>query len=240
MDVDYGLLRTLHRMLRQQTDIRERMSKGPRMVRLMQNNQQGFADKLAAARESLQQAKLSADRKQLQLGEREAKVEDLKGKLNACDSNKEFQLLKDRIAADEQASSVLSDEILELLENIDELSEKVTVAQRDFEKAQAETKKTVDKVQLENKALQVELERVSAELAAEEKKLPGDLLSDYRRLVSKKNEEALAETNTETCGGCNQRLTTQNAADLLGRKLMLCKGCGCLLYLSEAHSSARR
>ena len=46
----------------------------------------------------------------------------LKAKLNAAASNREYQALKDQIAADQMAGSVLADEILEALEKIDELA----------------------------------------------------------------------------------------------------------------------
>ena len=42
-----------------------------------------------------------------------AKLDDLQAKLNMAQSNKEYQLLKDQMAADKQANSVLADEILE-------------------------------------------------------------------------------------------------------------------------------
>ena len=153
VSLDYGLLRTLHRMLRQLTDIGEQMEKGPRKVRIVRANEANFAQALEDAKTSLLDLRKASDGKQLQLAEREAKVEDLKAKLNACDSNKEFQLLKDRIAADIQANSVLQDEILEQLERIDELTEEVGSATKNHEKSQVESARISDEVALELKAL---------------------------------------------------------------------------------------
>jgi predicted nucleic acid-binding Zn-ribbon protein len=222
-------------MLRQLTDLEERIRKGPIKIRVVENNEASFTKDLDEAKQKLTDLQMASKAKNMQLGEREAKIESLEKKLNECDSNKEFQLLKDRIAADVQANSVLQDEILEQLERIDVLSAEADKAKSNLATAQNETKSIRDKVELELKELEAEKARISGELAEAEKKLPEDVAGYYRRLVTAKGENALGETNTEICGNCNQTLTTQQASDLLMKKLMLCKGCGCLMYLPAGH-----
>lgn len=239
MSLDYGLLRTLHRMLRQLTDIGERMEKGPRKVRVVMANEASFLKELESAKEQLLELRKASNAKNMQLSEREAKIEDMKAKLNACDSNKEFQLLKDRIAADLQANSVLQDEILEQLEKIDVYVDEVEAAKQNHEKSQLESKKIQDEVELELKALEAEKVRITAELAETETKLPFDLIGEYRRIVAGKGEDALGATNTETCGNCNQTVTPQTVNDLMLKKAVFCKGCGCLMYLPENHAAGR-
>jgi predicted nucleic acid-binding Zn-ribbon protein len=237
VSLDYGLLRTLHRMLRQLTDIGERMEKGPRKVRIVTANEANFSESLDQAKAALLNLRKASNAKQMQLGEREAKIEDLKTKLNSCDSNKEFQLLKDRIAADTQANSVLQDEILEQLEKLDVLTEEVDAAKENYAKSQAESKRVGDEVELELKALDAEKTRIEQELGEKEKLIPADLVVQYRRLVAGKGEDALGLTNSETCGNCNQTLTTQTASDLMMQKPVFCKGCGCWMYLAENHAA---
>ena len=235
MSLDYGLLRTLHRMLRQLTDIEERMEKGPRKVEIVIANESSFQTTLDEAKDRLTELRKASHAKNMQLAERETKIEDLKAKLNTCDSNKEFQLLKDRIAADIQANSVLQDEILEQLEKIDVLAEKVESAKQNYEKSQSETKRVTAEVEVELKELESEKVRIGRELAEAEKQLPADLMIEYRRIVAGKGEDALGLTDTETCGNCNQRVTPQTVNDLMLKKPVYCKGCGCLMYLNEGH-----
>lgn len=239
MSVDYGLLRTLHRMLRQLTDISERMEKGPRKVRIVDANEKSFAKALEEAKAALLELRKASNAKQMQLAEREAKIEDMKLKLNACDSNKEFQLLKDRIAADLQANSVLQDEILEQLERIDVLAEDASNADANHKKSKAESARIRGEVELEHKALVAEQARITTELAEKEKLIPTDLTIQYRRLVTGKGEDALGVTNSETCGNCNQTLTAQTASDLMMQHPVFCKGCGCWMYLPENHPAGR-
>ncbi len=215
---------------RKLTDIAERMEKGPRKVRIVTNNEASFATELEESKARVLELRKASNAKQMQLSEREAKIEDLNGKLNACSSNKEFQLLKDRIAADLQANSVLQDEILEQLEKLDVLIEQAEAAKRNYEKSKSESKKITDAVALELTALAAEQERVTKELAESESKLPRDLISEYRRLVKGNGEHALGKTDTETCENCSQQIVQQMVSDLMMSRVVCCKRCGCILY----------
>ena len=239
MSLDYDLLKALHLKLRLLTDIDERVRKGPIKVKVVKSNEAGFLAALDEAKENLLATRKSCKEKQMQLGEREAKIEDLKGKLNACDSNKEFQLLKDRIAADTQANCVLEDEIFELLERLDVLQAAQEEAQKNHTQSQTDTQAIVAKVKAELQELESEKVRISGELAEAEKGIPFDLIGEYKRLVKGKGEDALGSTDTSTCGNCNQQISKQFVSELMLRKAVFCQGCGCLMYLADGYASAR-
>ena len=239
MALDYELLGRLHHLLKQQNDLRSRIRKGPQKVKVASANEATFLAEMENAKENVTKTRMAADAKQLQLTEREDKIVELDGRLNSCDSNKEFQLLKDRIAADKQANSVLQDEILEQLEKLDVLIADAETSKQNYEKAKDESAKITAQVEAELKQLESELSRVSGELEESIKRLPVDLKSQFNRLVEGKGEDALGETDTETCGNCNQRLTTQTAAELMMKQAIFCKGCGCLLYLAANHPASQ-
>lgn len=239
MALDYELLRTLHHLLKRQTDLRSRIKKGPLKIKVVAANEATFLTEMENAKENVTKTRMASNAKQLQLTEREAKIVELNGKLNSCESNKEFQLLKDRIAADNQANSVLQDEILEQLEKLDTLIADAEASKVNHEKARNETKKITAQVESELKQLESELSRVSLELEDSIKRVPDDLQIQFKRLVEGKGENALGETDTETCGNCNQRLTTQTGAELMMKQAIFCKGCGCLLYLATGHPASQ-
>ncbi len=237
MSLDYELLRVLHHKLKLQTEYRSQIDRGPRKIRVAQSTEKNLLDELDAAKEALLKSRMLANDKQLQLNEREAKIETLKGKRNACESNREYQLLNDQIAADEQASSVLSDEILELLDRIDQLETRVTTAKSNHAKAQEETKNAVGKIEQELVVQRAELAAVEDEIARLEAKLPSEIRSDYRRQVNAKHDDALAFSNKETCGNCHQRLNPQTISDLVMQKPVFCKGCGSLMYITTTSTA---
>ena len=128
------LLRRLHSLHNQLAELESQLQRGPRQIKAGEAIVQEATQNLESARQDVKKATMACDEKQLQLKSREDRIEDLKSKLNTAASNKEFNLLKEQIAADQQANSVQSDEILEALERIDELHEAVSAAESDLKK----------------------------------------------------------------------------------------------------------
>ena len=233
MPIDYALLATIHRMLRQKTDLVERLEKGPRRIKFAQSADEKIAAELEVAKQNRTKAKMAADEKQLQLSTRESKIEELKAKLNSAESNREYQLLKDQIAADEQANLVLSDELFELLERIDELDAGVTQAEENVKISQHETAKITEQVSAEMATVQSELDGINRELAEEEKRLPGEIAVEYRRVLANRGENTFSETDSQTCGQCCTTISPQTRSDLISKKAVFCKSCGCILYARQ-------
>lgn len=237
MSLDYELLRVLHHKLKLQTEYQSQIERGPKKINLAKATETRFEEDLAAAKEVLKKARLMAHDRQLQLSEREAKIEDLKGKRNACESNREYQLLNDQIAADEQANAVLSDEILELLEKLDQFEINEATATENFAKSRIEAKNIIEKVEKELVIQRAELEELVEAITKLEAQIPAEIKSDYQRQVRAKADDALAVSNQETCGNCNQRLNAQIKSDLAMQKPVFCDACGSLMY-TAAKSTA--
>ncbi len=236
MAVTASVLRELHRIHQQLSDLNGRLEQGPRLTRTAQAVVNRCSSDSESANEELTRAKVASDAKLLQLKEREARIDSLQVKLNAANSNREFQAFKEQIAADEQANSVLSDEILESLERIDELTASSQKAADALNAAQAEFKKTQAAVNQTQDGLNTERDRVQADLNAAESGLPGDFRADYDRIAGARCEDALAESDGHNCGACFTVLTPNSLSELHMQKPVFCKSCGALLYLAEDSS----
>ena len=188
----------------------------------------------AASRRKPRRSVWPADQKQLQLKSSEDKVKDLRRKLNAATSNREYQLLLEQIAADEMANSVLADEILELLEKTDEFQKNVA----DTEAALAAARRKAEEVRAEvakvEPSLRDDVARLEVELRQAEATLPDDIRDLYNRVVRQKGEDALAVIENQCCGGCNQQVPLNYCNMVLLGKPVACKTCGRLLYLPDA------
>jgi len=226
-------LRTLHRIHRQHSDLRDRLARGPRQVQVAETSVKKCEADLAQAKDTYRQAKMASDEKQLQLKHRESKLVDVQAKLNMAQSNKEYQLLKDQMAADKQANSVLADEILEALERLDQLQAATKTAEAALAKTKEDLAKVRQRVDSQQQGLETELARVSAELKAAEDQLAGDYKDNYLRLARSMGEDALAAVEGGCCGGCSQTITTQTLNLLKLDKPVFCKSCGRMLYLGE-------
>jgi len=233
MHVTAEVLRELHRIHKQMSDLRHRVERGPKQILAAEAGVREHDTGLKQSKDNYTKARVAADQKQLQLRQRESRIADLKSKLNQCSTNREYQALKEQIAADEQANRVLEDEILESLEQLDVLQRHVGEAEELLKRSKTELEKLRQRVASEQQGLEAELTRVTQNLRDAESHLPDDFRADYERVARVRGENTLAQVEGEVCGGCFQTLTTQMLNELRMEKLVVCKACGCLLYLPE-------
>lgn len=225
------VLRTLHHIQQQLGELQSELERGPRKIKAGETLVQQAFVVTETARATLKQTKIQSDQRELQLKSREAKIEKLKGKLNSAASNREFDLLKEQIAADVQANAVLSDEILEGLEKIDELELEVKAADDAHQQAESEHKKRVSETEARMAQVSESLEHMNSRLEESEAEIPPEALSEYKRLTAARGAEALAPVEDNSCGGCYQTLTTQMIEQLRMSRMVRCASCSAFIYL---------
>jgi predicted nucleic acid-binding Zn-ribbon protein len=235
-----GSLIELHRIHQQLSDLVDRLERGPKQIRARQGNVARLEEEVTAAKNQVKQTTMQADQKQLQLKSNEAKILDLRVKLNQCSTNREFQALKDQIAADEMANSVLADEILEGLEKVDDLKRLVIDAEVQLGKGREELAKIETSVREQEGLIRGDIERLKVDLANAEAALPADVRDGYERIVRSRGSDAMAPVQGDVCGGCFQQLTPNMTNELLLSRVVFCKTCGRLLYLPEDRAPLTR
>jgi len=233
MSVSAAALHELHRIHQQLADLRDRVERGPKQIRAREANVAQLKSRLEEARGRVQETRMASDRKQLDLKSGEQKIVDLKAKLNAASSNKEYQMLMEQIAAAEMAGSVLADEILESLEKIDTLQLALKEVERQLAAGAQELEKTRHAVEDSAAALRADIARLELSLQQSEATLPAEFKGDYQRIVRTKGANALAAVEDGVCGGCGQQITLNMQNELRLARLVFCRSCGCLLYLAD-------
>ncbi len=232
-------IRTLHRIHTQLADLQDRQARGPRQVKARIIGVTKLEEEHAAAKSVAQAARVAADQKQLQLKSNETKIVDLQTKLNTANSNKEYQALKEQIAADQMANSVLEDEILEALDKIEELQIAVKTAEDRLAKGKQELAKLEGSLADEQKLIEGDIQRLNADLAEAEAALPGDFRAAYDRLIKSMGAEAMAEVEGETCSGCFTRIPPNKISQMMLSQEVTCLSCGRLLYMPEDRAPKR-
>jgi uncharacterized protein len=227
------LLELLHRIHRQLADLRDRQERGPRQVKAREANVTKVQTEMSAAQDAVKQAKLTIDRKQLDLKANEQRIADWKVKLNSCSNNKEYQTMLDQIAAAEMAGSVLADEILETMEKSDQLEASVGEVKARLEAGKNDLAKFRDNVASEGQLIAGDIARLEAELGEAEKRLPAEFREDYRRVIRGKGAEGMAKMEAGVCEGCGRQVTLNQQNHLLLGKPVFCTSCGRLLYKAE-------
>jgi predicted nucleic acid-binding Zn-ribbon protein len=223
----------MHRLHRQLTDLKERLDRGPKQIHAAEANIQHCDELLAQAKAEAKTLRMAADQKQLQLKSHEDKVLDLRRKLNAASSNREYQALLEQIAADEMANSVLADEILEALEKIDAFQKNITEAETASSAAKQRAEEIREEVAQQTPSLTADTARIEAELHECEVTLPDEVRVVYSRIVRLRGEDALALVENQFCCGCNQQIQLNMLNKIMLGQPVFCKTCGRLLYLPE-------
>ncbi|HYW81081.1 MAG TPA: phospholipase [Thermoguttaceae bacterium] len=227
------VLRTLHRIHRQLTDLRGRLDRGPKQIRASELHIEHREAQLKATQEEDKRIRMEADAKQLLLKTGESKIEELKVKLNTANSNREYQALQDQIAAQKMTNSVLDDEILETWDRSEAYKETVAEAEDVLQKAKDKDAKTRREVEQQEPLIQADIARLEAELKEQEAMLPDEIRDFYVRGIRQKGEDALASVEGQICSGCNTQVPLNICADLLLGKPLFCRSCGRLLYIPE-------
>ena len=250
ISVSTDVLRKLHRIHRQLADLQHQLDRGPKQAQIRQANVKHQEEFLAKAQADAKTFRMATDGKQLQFKTKEQHVKDLRTKLNAANSNREYQLLKDQIAAEEMANSVLADEILEAMEKADALHAEIQETAAALQKTRQDAGNLDAEIQERQPRLRAEFDRLQAELRECESELPEEIRQAYQRIAKQRGEDALAPVAGQAqvgqgyepgvdayyCGGCNQQLPLNMYNALTLNVPVFCKSCGCLLYIPEGQA----
>ncbi len=232
-------LRGLHRLHQELYELNESLQRGPRQLKARDQKIRQVEQRVVELKGQLKESRAGADRKSLDLKGKEARLSELRARLNACSSNREYDLLRGQIEADEVANSVLEDEILEILEKVDrtqreigETEEQARTLQQDRETFAAEfAEKSVQ--------LQKQVEEVLGRIREREKFLTGEAAQMYRRLVQSYGADGMAAVDPAgVCMNCYMKLTPQALVQVRMGEIVFCTTCGRLVYAEESQHAA--
>jgi uncharacterized protein len=233
------VLRDLHLLHQRAKALRDRLASAPRMLAARQAAMAERQTELDKSRKALQDAKVHLKKGEHALQAQQAKIDDLKVKLNQVKKNEEYKALQNQIAHDKTAMSKTEDEILQAYETIEnqglalaKLESEVKTFAQDVAKLEAD-------IQSHAAAHQAQLKELEAAIVDAETSIPDDDRERYRRTVRQFGADALAACENGACLGCFTEVTAQMLNHLINRdQLMFCKSCGRLLYLGELEETA--
>lgn len=234
MSAAAGGLKELHRLHLRLEEVRKELDRGPRQIKAARSRIEKRERDIAEMRERLTQLKMSADSKSLQLKTNESKIAELKARLNAAKTNKEFEVIKSQIDADTMANSVLEDEILEVYEKVDQLQTQLAEVEQARDEARQDEARIRGEVEATAPDLRVKASELEQALADAEKQLPEQVAATYRRLAAAHGSEALAAVDNQACGVCHATISPNSLVELKSGKFVFCGSCGRLLFRDEA------
>ena len=228
-----NIIKQLHQLHTELAGFQDELRRGPIRIRAAENLIAKREAAVDGEREKLTACKKSADEKNLQLRSNETKIQDLKGKLNLATSNREFDIIKGQIEADEMANSVLEDEILESLDKVDQAQVECGKFEEEVTAAKANRDKIAAEVAEAKPGLDANVAELEAEIAVVARPLPGEVKEHYTRAIKSFGPEAMAVVKDKICQSCHISISPQMQVELNSGKIVICRECSRILYIDE-------
>jgi predicted nucleic acid-binding Zn-ribbon protein len=228
-----AILRELHRLRRHVKGLQEEIDRAPKLLKARATALARQEEEVKLAHEDVNKLKVAIRQNEGTLRQSHQQIAKYEKQLNEAASKKEYDALQHEIAAARKQAGQVEDEILEGMVKVEEQTTKVP----QMEKALQQAKDDLGRFEQSSKervaALTEELRRAQEQLKQVEEGLPEDIRPHYERLVAARGEDAMSLVKDRNCSACYTALTQQDYNDLLVGRLVVCKSCGRIVYLSE-------
>ncbi len=170
------------------------------------------------------------------LAAKEANVKKLQGQLYAIKTNKEYTTLQHEIAGVKADNSVLEEEILKVMEQVDQQKAAVATAKESLKGREAQHREAVAVIEREMATLDAAIAQLMDQRQAITPRVDPKLLAQYERIVEKKDGLGLVPVRIqqEACGGCHMNIPPQTINEIrLKERWITCGSCARLLYYPD-------
>jgi predicted nucleic acid-binding Zn-ribbon protein len=233
-----GELHALHQRARA---IRDRLESGPKTLATRRRVLDVRKADLEKAQKALKDAKAHNLTLESRLKSVEAKIDDLRTKLNQARKQADFDAIRNQIAHENASKAKIEDEVLQFLEGLEQQGSQLAAQEQDVKSLEAEVNEMAAALEQAAGPQKAQLAELDAALVASESILPADQRDQYRRVVKQRASDAMAALEEGACTGCFVAVTAQMMNDLInGGVLSFCRTCGRVLYIPEADEPQTR
>jgi predicted nucleic acid-binding Zn-ribbon protein len=234
-------LRDLHQLHRRAKALRDRLASGPKTLAARQQALANRQAALEASRKATQEAKVQQKKREHSVQAVQAKMDDLRVKLNQVKKNEEYKAIQNQIAHDKAALEKIEGEILEHMLLVDEQEAALASEEAEAKAFAAEVEAFRAEIEAQAGSQRGQLAELETAIVEAEEVIPEDLRDRYRRTVKQHGADAMASVEGGACSGCFVSVTPQMMNELINvESLTFCKSCGRVLYLSEDDEPATR
>jgi predicted nucleic acid-binding Zn-ribbon protein len=206
----------------------------PKVITVMRNSLLEKEKAIKGLEDGLKVIQVKRKEKEVDLASKEAAIKKYNLQLMSVKTNKEYTSLQNEIEGLKANNSVLEEEILNFMEEIDLLRMRIS-------KENESLIQEKNKVELEEKKLNLELQTIDEELkvlcSRRDSLLPEiehTVLSMYEKILVNKNGVAVVSLVGEACQGCFMRVPPQVINEIMMEdKLIICDNCSRILYINE-------
>ncbi|MFB3893558.1 MAG: zinc ribbon domain-containing protein [Phycisphaerae bacterium] len=242
-----ALLR-LQAVERDLTAVRRRLQTRKNAVAIQQRKIDQLRAEYAAIHDKAVSRRKEADRRELDLKQKEAKVSSLRTALNTAKTNKEYAAILTELNTHKADNAKLEEEILKIMQEVDSIkadADKVNAQIEAESKRLQETQRTSEE---EINRLTELTDKLTAQRADAAAEVPPEALAAFNRISESYEGEAMAVVEVHgkrppydyVCGGCYMSLNAEHANVLRTRdEIRTCDNCRRILYIQPQADKAK-
>ncbi len=202
----------------------------------------GLREEHARKNQGVQQAEsryksLEVKRNQLEtdLGQKEQQTKKFQVQLYQVKTNKEYAALQLEIAGLKADQSVLEEEILKIMEEVDRAKSQMVAERAALKAEEATLSSRIGAVEQESERIKASMEQIKAGRAELIEKVEPRILGQYERILERKEGSALVPVRGNACSGCNMVLPPQAINEIqMNTQLIPCESCARILYIEPS------
>lgn len=187
---------------------------------------------LQQAKQQVNQLQKIVDSHELEMKALDDQEQTRKKQLEQAHSQKEYVAIKSEIDLLKKKQHELEETLINVWNDLENAQK--TYAHKESAHAKTMTESTQELAQLEEKknSLHAQQEKIAAERQPLQDKVPEEWLKKYAYMRSKVSDPVVPVING-SCSSCHLQVSEQDMIELNHRKLVQCKDCFRLLYLSQ-------
>jgi len=177
---------------------------------------------------------LKRKEKEMDLETKETLIKKLRAQQYQVKTNKEYSALQQEIERSKADGSILEDEIIKILDEIDAANQKLSEAKERVRLEEQSLKQKKDQRQAETKKTESELEGLQDQRKAIAEKVDKNILLHYDRLLKSREGLAIVPVRQDACQACFRVLPPQVINEVkLMKDLTSCEYCTRILYSED-------
>ncbi|RKY42749.1 MAG: hypothetical protein DRP85_01695 [Candidatus Makaraimicrobium thalassicum] len=215
-------------------DLRSKKETYPARTKEIDDSLEEKKEGIKNTEEELKRLQVSKNEKEADMQAKEGQIAKHQAELYQIKNNKEYQALQQEIDSIRADVSLLEEEIIGLLDEIEAAQARCEMEKKIFEKEKQKTAEEKESIKAEEKKLSERLNDFASRRTELAGAIDRDILGQYERILKNRGRIALSRVNGECCGGCNMQLRPQiiNEAKLK-KNIVFCENCARMLYAED-------
>ena len=206
----------------------------PQRIKQAEENFKEKADNLKNLEDNLKRIQVKRKEKEGDLESKEGAIKKYQSQLNQVKTNREYSALQDEISRVKADNSLIEEDIIGLLDQIDAENQKMA-KEKEFLK-QEETQLAKDRERLvgEEGKIKIALDDLKNQRVVLAEKIDKEMLFKYERIVKKGDNRAVVPVLNYACQGCFRVMPAQVINEIrMHDRLIFCENCARILYIEE-------